>query len=558
LALQRIAVVVPPADWLNGVLRAYHDLYRQALVALGFATIDVPLQTFLQPDAGRIADLLLELRAFRPQAAISLSVGAWLMSCRLPPGRDGWAPNLFTEVLDIPTICIWDHAPLDFAEELFAAVKAPSARAALQRELGHPRLIHWSRDSGQTRLTQDLGFLPAAKVIAEPTPTLPGFVPDDDAPAPREDVAFVGHLNHTPPPWPDPILAPLAQEIVEEILQTPGKTAWDILIAKTAPVPALDPDRTAFWRFAHRTIGYEAQPVLRLATLGGTGAPTTVYGNLDPARAAANLTSVRGHIPLGPPLARTFARHAITVDVASLSFIEGFGHKPVLGFAAGGFVLLNRKRDFVATFGDAGEAVSYSSVDELAARIDLYLTRPALRREIGQAIRETLFARHGLQETLTRVIERATGEIAARAPYRPPPTGPRSVPVFDLLPRLRRWGEPPQRWWHPDRWRRSATVSCEDKDWGYAASAPLPAEVTRLKEPHLLVTVATEAGRLGVGLLRNPHAPPFVEHFVSPSRAPVELTLELPPDASVQPLLRKTSDEPMRARVTRLLLCDRR
>ena len=67
-----------------------------------------------------------------------------------------------------------------------------------------------------------------------------------------------------------------------------------------------------------------------------------------------------------------------------------------------------------------------------------------------------------------------------------------------------------------------------------------------------------EAGRLGVGLLRDPCAPPFLEHFVSPSRAPVELTLELPHEASIQALVRKTSDEPMRARVTRLMLCDRR
>ena len=92
------------------------------------------------------------------------------------------------------------------------------------------------------------------------------------------------------------------------------------------------------------------------------------------------------------------------------------GHKPVLGFAAGGFVLLNRKRDFVDTFGDAGEAVSYSSADELAAKIDLYLTKPALRREIGGAIREKLFARHTLQATLARVLEQATAEIERRAP----------------------------------------------------------------------------------------------------------------------------------------------
>lgn len=560
--MQRLAVVVPPAGWLNGILRAYHDLYREALTALGLATIDVPLQAFLQPDAGRLADLLTQLRAFRPQAAISLSVGAWLMSCRLPPGRDGWAPNLFTEILDIPTICLWDHAPLDFAHALFEAFEVPGAMVALRRELAHPRLVHWSRDSGQTCVMRDLGLLPAGNVIAEPSPVLPGFVPDKEAPPPCEDVAFVGHLHRHARSWPDQDLATLAQEIAEEIRQDPDIPAWSILLRKTAAIPRLHPDRTAFWRFAHRAIANEGQVALRLAILGGTGVPTTVYGNFDPAHVPANLTSVQGTIPLGPGLARTFARHAITIDVASPSFIDGFSHKPVLGFAAGGFVLLNRKRDFIATFGGEGDAVSYSSVDELAAKIDLYLSKPALRREIGEAIRDRLFARHGLQATLARVLESAAGEIAARAPYRVPPAAKPSVPVLDMLPLLRRWeGEQPRPWWHFDRLRRrldGVGISSTAADWGYAAGAALPTEITRMKEPHLRVTVTTEAGRLGVGLLRDPCAPPFLEHFVSPSRVPIELILELPHEASIQALMRKASDEPMRARVTRLMLCDRR
>jgi hypothetical protein len=45
--------------------------------------------------------------------------------------------------------------------------------------------------------------------------------------------------------------------------------------------------------------------------------------------------------------------------------------------------------------------------------------------------------------------------------------------------------------------------------------------------------------------------------MVGPSRAPVELTLELPHDPSLHALIRKTSDEPARALVTRLELCDR-
>ena len=239
------------------------------------------------------------------------------------------------------------------------------------------------------------------------------------------------------------------------------------------------------------------------------------------------------------------------------AFIAGFGHKSVLGFAAGGFVLMNRQRDFVDTFGDEGEAVSYSSPDELAAKIDLYLTKPALRREIGSAIREKLFARHSLHATLARVLEQAAAEIAQREP-RTEPAQRQSVPVLDLLPQLHRWGTWP---WQPDRVRRRSdgvVVSCHAEDWGYAARAALPEQIMRLNEPHLALTLATEAGRMGVGLLRDPSAPPILEQMVGPSRTPVEITLELSHDASVQALIRKTSDEPARALVTRLMLCERR
>jgi hypothetical protein len=550
-ALQRIAVVVPPADWLNGVLRTYHDLYRQTLNDLGVATIDVPLQTFFPHDVGRLADLLAELRAFRPQAAMALSVGAWLMSCRMAPDRDGWSPNLFTDVLDIPAICIWDGAPMDFAASLMdlpgpgsaeiptPATSRPGVVAAMRRELHHPRLIHWSRDSGQTRAMRDLGFLPAGTVLTDPSPTLPGFSPAPDT-TPVEKAVFIGHLNHDPRPWPDASFATLCRGIVEESLRAPDRPIWDILLDRTQSQPELDPDQTFFWAFAHRVIVYEAQAARRRHFIEGAG-----------------VSRVEDHVAPGPPLARAFASHAITVDVLNPSFIAGYGHKPVLGFAAGGFVLLNRQRDFVETFGDAGEAVSYSTADELAAKIDLYLTRPALRRELGDAIRDSLFARHTLHATLARVLEQAAAELAQRKPQAASTQLP-SVPVLDLLPQLRRWGKWP---WHPDRVQRrrdGVVVSCHAEDWGYAARAALPAQVAQLREPHIQLTAKTEAGRMGVGLVRDPFAPPILEQIVGPSRAPVEITLELPRDPTVQVLIRKTSDVPGRALITRLMLCDRR
>ncbi len=549
--MQRLAVTVPPAGWLHGILRAYHDFYRQALNDLGVATIDVPLQTFLDGQAGPIADLLSDLRVFRPQAAMGINVGAWLPFCRLPPQRDGWAPNVFSEVLDIPSICLWDGPPLDFAAHLLRvfgpgsnglptpATSRPGALAALRRELCHPRLIHWSRDSGQARVMRELGFLSAGRILTEASPILPGFRPEPDT-TPIEQAVFLGHLNDHPRPWSDAYLGRLANEIVEESLCDLDQPVWDILLRRTASRPELDPDQTLFWGFANRTIVHEAQAAHRRAILEHVG-----------------VKRLEDRVPLGPSLAHTLARHAITVDVLNPSFIAGYGHKPVLGFAAGGFVLLSRKRDFVAIFGDAGEAVSYSSADELAAKIDLYLTTPALRRETGDAIREKLFARHTLPSTLARILEQAAAEIEHRSSWSVP-AQPKSVPILDLLPQLRRWGTWP---WQPDRIQRRADgvlVSCHAEDWGYAARAVLPRQIAELNKPHLLVTLTTQAGRIGVGLVRDPSAPPILEKMIEPSRTPVEVTLELPNDPSVQALLRKTSDEPARALVTRLMLCDRR
>jgi len=67
------------------------------------------------------------------------------------PGRNGWRSNLFTEVLDVPTICYWDHAPLELADQL--QLPHPSsppesqtgALEALRRTLANERVIHWSR-----------------------------------------------------------------------------------------------------------------------------------------------------------------------------------------------------------------------------------------------------------------------------------------------------------------------------------------------------------------------------------------------------------------------------
>jgi len=177
---------------------------------------------------------------------------------------------------------------------------------------------------------------------------------------------------------------------------TAGGTMWQALerrLSALAPTERrtlrLDPDQSFFWAFVHRTVVHDAHSARRLQLLGAAGVPVACYSNLrsDLPGVPPNLVPVPGHIPFGPALDATLARHPVTIDVTSPGFSNTVSQKLFRGFDAGGFMLVDRKPDFVAAFGDLGEAISWRDGAELAAKIDLYLAKPTLRREIGDAMR---------------------------------------------------------------------------------------------------------------------------------------------------------------------------
>ena len=292
------------------------DIYRGALAELGFEIFDVPVDAFLVPDATRIASLLSDLKSFQPELAFGLPKGSYALLCRLPARRDGWRPNLFTEVLDIPTICLWDHAPLELADQLLGHPEDPAESATgsletLRRSLTHPRLIHWSPDTGQTQIMEELGFLRPGHVVQESLPSLPGFFPQGaslhDGSTPS--VGFIGHFYQEPPEYPRVALGAVADGTIQEWLADSGRPLWYVLAdhmdgmdRDKRKLLGLDRDQTYFWHFAHRLIVHRAQTALRLNVLGSAGVPIACYGNLktDVPGVPRNLTGVPGNIPFGP------------------------------------------------------------------------------------------------------------------------------------------------------------------------------------------------------------------------------------------------------------------
>lgn len=576
LPIKRIAITVPPRDWFHGIDRTLCDLYRQALVDLGLAVFDVQVDTFLNPDAARISTLLRELRAFQPEFVFGLCHGYYALICRLQPLRDGWRPNIFTEVLDIPTICSWDHAPMEFGVQLLPlsdpTTSTPGAMETLRRVLTHPRLIHWSRDSGQRQIMQDLGFLRPGHVIQERPPALPGFLPPG-TPTSLQDgnqpsVSFVGRFYQEPSDHPHPALSALAGETIRTWIDAPQEPLWHVLDRQIKLMPAdlrqflaLDPDQTYFWHFATGLIVYQAQTSSRLKLLGSAAVPVACYGNLrtDMPGVPGNLVPVPSNIPYGPELAATFARHPITIDILKPGFIHGYSHKQIHGFASGGFMLMNRKQDFVDVFGEAGEAVSFVDGDDLGSKVDRFLSDPKYRREVGDAIRERIAARFQLKDVLVRALHAAfqCAETAGSNPNwaRPVTTDRHVTTVMNLLPDMR--SEPQWLGASVQHGDPGALILTPPHAWQYSAAIRIPLIVSEMNEPHLRVRLIVEAGRMGLSVLLGGTGLPVAEQYISRSAHPVTVTVELPREGATTVLLRNTVETAGRALVLEASLCDR-
>ena len=561
---QRLAITAPPDDWFHGIARSMFELYRGGLAALGCEIREVPVEWFVVPDAGRIANLLEELREFRPQAAFGLPKGAYALICRLPGGQGKWRPNLFTDVLDIPTICLWDHAPLELADQLLyphPADPSESAAGAMERlaqALAHPRLIHWSPDTYQTGLMQRLGLAGPNPVIQESLPSLPGFAPHADAQS-APGAAFVGHFYQGVAKYPDPLLSRLADDFIGRWLAAANEPAWDVLAEcagaldpKVRKRLAMDLDQTYFWHFAHELTLNRAQTERRLRALGKAAVPVTCYGNLrtDAGGVPANLSSVPAQIPFGPELARLLSRHEITIDVHSPGSTHGYSHKPLLAFASGGFMLVDRKRDFIQAFGDAGAAVSYAN--DLDAKVERFLANPDYRRETGDEIRETIRERFQLMDVLLRVLETARLYAKADSPATQRAQARQSTVVKDLLAQLRtRW------YWRGASVRREecrVAIQAPPRAWQCCAEIPISPD-RNLREPHLRVGLRVEYGRFGIALVKGRRVED--ERFVSATSDPVTVTMELPRSTRTKVVFRNAVESASRAAVMEASLCDR-
>ena len=250
------------------------------------------------------------------------------------------------------------------------------------------------------------------------------------------------------------------------------------------------------------------------------------------------------------------ARHTITVDVFNPGSIHGYSHKPMMAFAAGGFMLVNRRRDFLHAFGEAGEAVSYDQ--DLGAKIDRFLTNPKYLREVREAIRETISTRFQLRDVLTRVLDAAflcaEGAHGKSTPATPLDSPAQIITTKNLLKKIRTRRE----WSGASVEHRDGTVLIvAPQRWGYAAAIKIPGSVKRMQEPHLRLNLIVDAGTIGIAVLQDKTEELMGEQLVTACKDPVAITVELPHKGVSRIIVRNVAEISSRARVLEASLCDR-
>jgi glycosyl transferase family 1 len=421
----RVVVTRPPEDWFYGLAHQYAALYAQSFRDLGAEVLAIPVAPFAAQDREAIRELVDEIRRFRPDLAIGLHDAGYAIYCRARRTPQDAPTNVFVDWLELPTILLWDHAMLQFAPILLGRLpdhpgeSVGGCLALFRTELSHPLYVHVARDSGHREMAHALGVVPRERVLVEPSFAHPDLYTARDRCTRRTDVAFFGHMRplelDARPARHHAALIELREMVLRNKVDRLATPVLHDLVAALDDLPSplrvslhLHPDESFYWSLLCGEMAV-AQTWLRQALLEGLARGVAFYGDYGAPDAGGRVDRRPDRFRFGADLARAFAATAVTVDLVNPGFLHGYGSKVMNCFAAGGFMLLDRKQDFVDLFGPLGEAVSFSSLDELQTKVDYYLANEEERVAISEALGERIREHHSLPGLLRRLTDVALG-----------------------------------------------------------------------------------------------------------------------------------------------------
>ena len=352
-----------------------------------------------------------------------------------PPSSEGSRlRNLFLDELELPVILFWDHALTQAADYwLHPLPETPfdsqgGAREALRSLFGHPNTAHFFPDSGHALELSKLGIGSFREdtwyVQSVGRAFANSGLKTDDVQSFDDEVAFFGNI-YLAGATRIPYVANAALARLREQAQASCAADWRLssYYAYLNAIAVLEPDKRAelrlvpdqsfFWRFLKDELSLFMNGEERLRVLRSCGRDVAYFGNFNDANSNALMAGkylLRGTLPYDRRLAEAFLRTRVTIDVVNAPFINGFSVKLVACFAAGGFVLTNRKTDIVRAFGPLADEICYADRDELVGKLEFFLghdrRRLEVSREIGAMVRDKYTGEALFAQIVPMAIER--------------------------------------------------------------------------------------------------------------------------------------------------------
>jgi hypothetical protein len=436
-------VVAAPPDWFfggndrhnaNELIRTLQSIYTNVFV------FDVGV--YIGDDSGRAQALVSAAKDFRPNVAIALPNASYALipnprlreqklQANRGPMRRAWhwvqhyPENVFTDILKVPTILLWDHIITQAAHHVFGTLPTVrregqfGALKQLKKALANPRYLHFVPDSGHIDALMELGLL-RSRVEKYVVPAHADFLRLEDPPrqSNQASLLFAGNLYADTRASFDPADQPLLAELDGEIWH--GKrddwsaSSWRLLrdatTAREQQYPEINPDNTFFWTLANKLISGNLTTNFRKQVLGATPLPVDYFGGFaDPEHAQTydgeGHIRHRGSVPFSelPDLYRSYC---VSVDVTNCPFIHGSNAKVLDCFAAGGFMLVDWRQDLFLELGDITNCFMYRTRDDLGALCDKVMSDDAFRRAVIAEMKANIAGKLNFAHLFRDMIDR--------------------------------------------------------------------------------------------------------------------------------------------------------
>ena len=427
LANCRLVATLPPKSFFGGnnLLKAIGHI--EALKALGATVYSFDTEPVYAGDRSKIERQRNEIISFRPHAVIGTPHAGYVVQGGMiatPASPQGYR-NIFFDDLELPAVLYWDHALTQPAHYLLGPLPAHPSESregvliALKRFFQRSNIVHFIPDTGHAQVLEEFGIGSFDKSAWYVQGVGKPFVVCGTKPERNEiydeNVAFFGNIylaaSRAIPYSDNSRIMKLRAKAQTACAADWGLSAFHSysnaisdLDKDTRSSLRLDRDQSFYWRFMYDELSRFMNGIHRLNILQSCGQPIACFGNFNDPDSSSEMTGnavVKSSLPYDGELATAFRRTRVVVDVVNAPFINGFSVKLMACFAAGGFILTNRKEDLIRALGPIANEIIYDDANDLAGKVDYFLSNERARLElihqIGAIIRskytsESLFA----------------------------------------------------------------------------------------------------------------------------------------------------------------------